>query len=52
MRDLGELWDEILADMRETVSEPAYETALKNASVNVEPGGRVTLNFRSLSCCA
>jgi chromosomal replication initiator protein len=41
----GELWQGVLADVRDSVSEPAFETALKNASVRVEEGGRVILRF-------
>jgi chromosomal replication initiator protein len=40
----GALWQEVLAEAKTGVSEPTYETALKNASVRVDKG-RVTLVF-------
>jgi chromosomal replication initiator protein len=43
---LGELWDGVLEDVRESVSEPTYRTALSNASIRVEnEGKRVILRF-------
>ena len=41
----GNVWKDVLADIREKVSEPAFETALKKATVKVSKDGRVTLNF-------
>jgi chromosomal replication initiator protein len=45
MDENGELWQEVLAEVRDKVTEPAYETALKNASVHVGANGRVVLRF-------
>jgi len=41
----GSLWRDVLNEVRDKVSEPAYETALRNAEVHVEEGGRVVLRF-------
>ena len=39
----GALWNEILEEIRGDISEPVYRTALENARVEVEEGGRVVL---------
>jgi chromosomal replication initiator protein len=44
MDNTGQLWQDVLADVRDSMPEPAFETALKNASVKVD-GGRVILKF-------
>jgi chromosomal replication initiator protein len=45
MDDTLELWQEVLSDVRGSMTEPAYEAALKKAKITVEPGGRVVLRF-------
>ncbi len=39
------LWREVLAEIKGSVSEPVYKTALEKAEVRVEEGGRVVLRF-------
>lgn len=41
----GALWRDVLADVRDKVTEPVYKTALEKARVDVEEGGRVVLRF-------
>lgn len=41
----GQLWLEILAEVRKDISEPVYESAYKKATVHVDENGTVTLNF-------
>jgi len=39
------LWREVLDEIRDNISEPAYRTALEKADLKVEQGGRVVLKF-------
>ncbi len=41
----GAIWREVLAEVRENISEPAYESAYKNAVVHVDESGKITMRF-------
>lgn len=41
----GQLWREILEEVRENISEPIFESAYKNAKIHVDDSGTVTVKF-------